>query len=201
MIRLTLLCHGATAATRAAAFPSDEPLEPRALDMARALRPAFAASRVLTSPALRARQTAEALGLAGAIDPALRDQDAGDWAGATLDQLLDRDRTGFARFLEDPRARPPGGESSANLAARIALWLDGFVSGHGDPGLGDPGRGVTLAITHAAVIRAAVIHVLGAPLESLRRIDVPPLSATELVSDGRRWLWRAARPPWTAAPD
>jgi broad specificity phosphatase PhoE len=191
MIRLTLLCHGATAAARAAAFPLDEPLEPRALHAARDLRGAFVPARALSSPALRARQTAEALGLSPEIEPALRDRDAGTWAGLTLEQVLDRDAAGLAAFLEDPRARPAGGESTADLVARVAGWLDGF----------DPGRGATLAITHAAVIRAAVLHALGAPAECFGRVDIPPLSATQLVSDGRRWLWRAARAPLSGAAD
>ncbi|KGM30735.1 histidine phosphatase, partial [Inquilinus limosus MP06] len=36
--RLTLICHGATAATRSGAFPADEPLEDRALLRAAALK-------------------------------------------------------------------------------------------------------------------------------------------------------------------
>lgn len=194
MIRLMLLCHGATAATRAAAFPLDESLEPRALDATRGLRGHFAAARVVSSPALRARQTAEALGLVAEIEPALRDQEAGDWAGLTPDRVFAQDAEGLTAFIADPHASAPGGESAADLVSRVAAWLDGFNSGQTDPG-----PGAVLAITHAAVIRAAVIHVLGAPLESLRRIDVPPLSTTGLVSDGRRWLWRAARERGTGA--
>jgi broad specificity phosphatase PhoE len=57
--RLTLTCDGATAATRVAAFPLDEPLEDRAPSRAAVLGQALRrADRALTSPALRARQTA-----------------------------------------------------------------------------------------------------------------------------------------------
>jgi broad specificity phosphatase PhoE len=57
--RLTLICDGATAATRVAAFPRDEPLEDRALSRAAVLGHGLRrADRALTSLALRARQTA-----------------------------------------------------------------------------------------------------------------------------------------------
>ncbi|PZQ46514.1 MAG: histidine phosphatase family protein [Rhodovulum sulfidophilum] len=185
MIRLTLLCHGATEATRAAAFPRDEPLEPRALAATRALRGTLSPARVRVSPALRTRQTAEALGFDGAtVDPALRDRDPGGWAGASLARLIARDPAAIEAFLTDPRARPGGdGDSTAGLVARLGDWL----------GRLPPEPGQTLAITHADVMRALVIHVLGAPLAAFGRVDVPPLTTLELVSDGRRWLWRAAR--------
>jgi broad specificity phosphatase PhoE len=185
MRRLTLLCHGATAATRAAAFPLDEPLEPRARTAARALRAGIAATPARTSPALRARQTAEALDLPAHVDPALRDCDYGRWAGLAIEALAEREPEAFAAFLTDPEARPHGGESIADLHARVAGWLDARLAG----------RGRLLAITHPGFIRAAIIATLGAPLQAFWRIDVPPLSTTELVSDGRRWTWRPARAP------
>jgi broad specificity phosphatase PhoE len=71
--RLTLTCDGATAATRVAAFPLDEPLEDRALSRAAVLGQALRrADRALTSPALRARQTAAALSLDAAVTPSAR---------------------------------------------------------------------------------------------------------------------------------
>jgi Histidine phosphatase superfamily (branch 1) len=71
--RLTLICDGATAATRVAAFPLDEPLEDRALSRAAVLGQALRrADRALTSPALRARQTAAALSLDAAVTPSAR---------------------------------------------------------------------------------------------------------------------------------
>lgn len=180
MIRLTLLVHGATAANRAATFPADEPLEPRARVAAEALRGRFTPSETLTSPALRARETAEALGLAARVEEALRDADAGRWVGLGMAEI---EPAAFAIYMSDPVARPHGGESLAGLIDRVAGWLDARV--------GVEGR--CLAVTHIAVARAAVIAVLGAPPSAFWRIDVPPLSATNLVSDGRRWTWRAAR--------
>jgi broad specificity phosphatase PhoE len=76
LVRLTMICNGATAATRQGSFPSDEPLEPRSITLAKAMRATLRrADRVWTSPALRARQTAAALSLDASVEPHLADQD------------------------------------------------------------------------------------------------------------------------------
>ncbi|MGK9167283.1 histidine phosphatase family protein [Inquilinus limosus] len=182
--RLTLICHGATAATRSGSFPDDEPLEARALAEAVALRPVLRrADRAWTSPALRARQTAAALGLEAVDEPTLRDCDYGRWARRRLEEVQREEPQGVAAWLADPDAAPHGGESLSALLRRAAAWLDARA--------GDGGHGI--AVTHAAVIRAAVLHALGAPALSFWRLDIAPLSATELSHDGRRWVWRAGR--------
>jgi len=55
--------------------------------------------------------------------------------------------------------------------------------------------GHTLAITHASIIRAAVLHILGAPFEAYWRIDIAPLTLTDLRKDQGRWLLRATGVP------
>lgn len=185
--RLSLICHGATAATRSGAFPADEPLEERALARAAALRPMIrSADRAWTSPALRARQTAAALGLEAVEEAALRDADAGRWAGRRLEEVQAVEPQGVVAWLSDPDAAPHGGEALSALLIRVAAWLDAR-SGDGGPGI---------AVTHAAVIRAAILQALGAPASSFWHIDIAPLSVTELSHDGRRWAWRASSLPF-----
>jgi broad specificity phosphatase PhoE len=180
--RLTMICSGATAATRHAAFPLDEPLEPQAVLLAQALGDQLRrADRVWSSPALRSRQTAQALGLQAVERLDLADQDMGSWSGKTLAAISQQQSENISTWLSDPAAAPHGGESIAGLSARIAALMDTL--------LGE--RGHTIAVTHPAVIRTAVLHVLGAPLESFWRIDCEPLSVTEFRSDGRRWALRA----------
>lgn len=186
-IRLTLICHGATAATRSGAFPADEPLEERALARTAALQPMIRrADRAWTSPALRARQTAAALGLDAAAEPALRDVDAGRWAGRRLQEIQAEEPESVIAWLADPDAAPHDGETLSALLGRAGAWLDARA-GDGGPGI---------AVTHAAVIRAAILHVLAAPASSFWRIDVAPLSLVELSHDGRRWAWRASSLPF-----
>lgn len=179
--RLTLICHGATAATRSGAFSDDEPLEPKAITAATALSGHLRrADRVLASPALRARQTAQALGLDALTDTALRDWDVGAWRGRALADLHAQAPQALAAWRGDPDAAPPGGESLNQLAARVAHWLGQLDrTGH------------VVAVTHAAVVRATLLAVLEAPTSAFWRLDVQPLSLTDLRTDGTRWTVRA----------
>jgi broad specificity phosphatase PhoE len=176
MRRLLLVRHAPTAATRASEFPVDEPLDERGLaDAARlgvALPPGCEA---LTSPALRCRQTAEAAGRREpTVEPALAECDFGAWGGRAL---ADVDEADAVAWMSDPRARPHGGESIAAFVARVSAWLDrqAQLDGH------------AVAITHGGVVKAAVVHALGAPLAAFWRIDAAPLTITELHAHDGRW--------------
>jgi broad specificity phosphatase PhoE len=184
--RVTLICHGATTAVRTAAFPGDEPLHERAA--AAATRLAGALRRIddaLTSPALRARQTAAALSLDATEDPMLRDCDYGRWTGRRVSDVEKEEPDAVVSWLTDVEAAPHGGESLAALHGRVAAWLGrcGRDGGH------------VVAVTHAAVIRAAIVHALGAPASSFWRMDIAPLSLTDLRWNDGRWTLRAMGMP------
>jgi broad specificity phosphatase PhoE len=175
-----LVRHATTVATRAVAFPGDEALDERgrmhAAALARALpnRP----GDPLSSPALRCLQTVAAAGLGDPrIEPALAECDFGAWAGRTLEELNADDPAGVAAWMTDPDATPHGGESHADVARRVGGWLDEQA--------GLDGRAV--AVTHGGVIKAALVHALGAPIAAFWRIDVTPLAITELHVHDRRW--------------
>jgi broad specificity phosphatase PhoE len=177
--RLFLVRHAATSATRAVAFPVDEPLDQRALSEAAALADVVPARLdVLCSPALRTRATAEAARLGEPrIDPALAECDFGAWAGRTLEDVGAGDPGGVGAWMTDPDAQPHGGESLSAFAARVAEWLDGQAALEGG----------AVAITHGGVVKAAVVHALGAPIEAFWRVDVAPLALTELHAHDGRW--------------
>jgi broad specificity phosphatase PhoE len=176
--RLTWICHAATAATRRAAFPADEPIEEKGAPPTLRLDRQDA---VFAGPELRVRQTVEALGLEASIEPALRDCDYGRWSGRPLAELETAEPAALAAWLADPTAAPHGGESFDDLTQRIGAWLD------------SPTRptGRVVAVTHPAVIRCGILHALAAPVSSFWRIDVPPLSRTLMLHDGRTWKLRA----------
>jgi hypothetical protein len=46
-------------------------------------------------------------------------------------------------------------------------------------------------VTHPVVIQAAMLAILGAPAPAFRNIDVAPLTALDIRSDGRRWAIRS----------
>jgi len=184
MTRLTFICHGATDAVRQARFPLDEALEDKAMIDARALAPAMPrADRILTSPALRARQTADALGLKAEVVPTLADCDYGRWAGQSIMTLQESEPDALSTWLTDTDAAPHGGESIRALHDRVAPWMQAqsALGGH------------AIAISHAPTIRVAVLIALGAPLSSFWHIDVEPLSAIRMTSNGTRWSLRFDR--------
>jgi broad specificity phosphatase PhoE len=178
-VRLELVCHASTSATRTAAFPADEPLDDRALRRLAVLASDDRrADRVLTSPALRARQTAEAMKLTATLDPELRDCDYGRWAGLGFDEVQAREPEAAAEWLRDPTATPHGGESREALMRRVAVWLGEQLAT----------KGKVLAVTHASVIRAAIVHAIEAGPRSFWRIDVAPLSVARLSGHDGRWI-------------
>jgi broad specificity phosphatase PhoE len=176
--RLDLLAHGASEATRTARFPDDEGLEPSAVGALQALRGRLRLyGQVLTSPARAARETAAALGFDAEVEMALSDCDYGRWRGLASKDLAEREPDAFAAWLGDPDAAPHGGESLAALMERTQAWLTQAMAR----------EGATLAITHAAIVRAATVNALGAGSTSFARIDVAPLSLARLSGHAGRW--------------
>jgi broad specificity phosphatase PhoE len=180
--RLTLISHAATDAQRRSAFPLDEPLEEREVAKIAALgwNPPRA-QRVVSGPERRAQQTAEALGLTAEVEVELRDCDYGEWRGCTLSEVELRQPEEVFAWLTDPGAAPHGGESILHLLTRIGGWLEEQRA---------PDH--TIAVTHAAVIRCAIVHALQAPPSAFWRVDIAPLSITDLRWNGRVWTVRSS---------
>jgi len=176
--RLDLLAHGASAATRGARFPDDDSLEASAVGALEALRGRLRPyAQVLTSPGRAARETAAALGFDAEVEMALSDCDYGRWRGLASKEVAEREANEFATWLADPAAAPHGGESFAALIERIGAWLTQALTR----------EGATLAVTHASVVRAAIVNALGAGSSAFARIDVAPLSLARLSGHGQRW--------------
>jgi broad specificity phosphatase PhoE len=188
--RLTLISHAPTEAQRRAAFPLDEPLDQREIAQVAALgwNPPRT-QRILSGPERRARETAEALGLSASIDLGLRDCDYGAWSGHDLSEVESRKPEDVVAWLTDPGAAPHGGESLLNLIDRTGRWLAE------NNGAGQLDAGHTLAITHPAVIRSAIVCALEAPPQAFWRIDIAPLSLTDLRFNGRVWTVRSTGCP------
>ena len=113
-------------------------------------------------------------------DKALNDCDYGTWRGRTLDEVTAADPAAVHAWLTDPRAVPHGGESTQDLLTRVGTWLDTLPRDHQR----------IVAITTPAVIKAAVVHAIHGTPASFWRIDVPPLSRTELSGRPTSWTLR-----------
>jgi broad specificity phosphatase PhoE len=176
--RLILICHASTDAVRHYAFPADEPLDALGRKSAVELAAHMPRNtRCWASPEQRTRQTAEALKLDAAPLPALRDCNYGAWTGSKFDEVLARDGDAVSKWLRDPDAAPPGGESISSVMRRVEEWLDDEIAISGQ----------SIIVTHATIIRAAIIHAIQAAPTSFWRIDIAPLSITRLSGTYGRW--------------
>jgi broad specificity phosphatase PhoE len=111
----------------------------------------------------------------------LADIDYGSWAGKQIDDVQTSDPEGLAAWLTNVNAAPHGGESLMHLIARVRQWMNGQTN-----------AGHIVAVTHPAVIRAAIICTLLAPSESFWKIEISPLSITDLRFNGKFWVMRSA---------
>jgi broad specificity phosphatase PhoE len=186
--RLTMIAQGATAASRRAAFPSDEALEPGALDGLSAPR-LWRDARVRLSPMRAASQTAQGLGLIGGVDKVLADADFGEWSGQTVSEVATTQPVLLERWITDPDFSCHGGESRAALRVRAQHFLQACAATTGQ----------TVAVTHAAIVRAVIIEVFEAPDAAYWKLDIAPLSMTDMRHDGRRWALRQMGLPLTCA--
>jgi broad specificity phosphatase PhoE len=183
--RITLICQSTTRALRAATFGGDGPLD----DVGRRKVEALAGvlgpvDRCWTSPAEGAQETAEVLGLSPVIDERLRDGDYGRWQGKPFNQILLKEPRKLVSWVRNPSTAPHGGEAIPQVMERVSSWMTDRMRD----------KGHTVAVTHALVIRAAIVHVIEAGLPSFWKIDVTPLSRTDLRTNGRRWVLRALTP-------
>lgn len=176
-VRLTLICQGASAATRTGAFPADEGLDAAGL---RAVTGMIGTVRRVdaawTGPGRAARETAEALGVEALVSTDLREIDYGVWAGRSTEELNPEQ---VVAWMGDPSAAPHGGESIAQAVARMEAWMMGLEQGR------------VLAVVPVSLARAAVVIALGAPVGAFWRVDVAPLGRVVLSGLGGRWNLQA----------
>ncbi|MFI7136800.1 bifunctional RNase H/acid phosphatase [Streptomyces massasporeus] len=138
---------------------------------------------VVSSPLARTRETAgivaARLGLDVSIDDGLRETDFGAWEGLTFAEVRERHPEDLNAWLASPDAEPTGGgESFAATATRLAATRDRLVAAHA-------GRTVLL-VTHVTPIKTLVRLALGAPPESLFRMELSAasLSVVAYYADG-----------------
>jgi len=119
----------------------------------------------------RSLRTAELLADESAIPirvrPALREIEMGDWQGLSRREIAERRPEDYAaRGRDIANFRPRGGESFADLAARVLPCWRELVE--------DRETQVVAIAGHAGVNRVILCHLLGAPLANLFRIAQRP---------------------------
>ncbi|MYY14487.1 MULTISPECIES: bifunctional RNase H/acid phosphatase [unclassified Streptomyces] len=186
-----LLRHGETVLTPEKRFSGsgggDPELSATGRDQAARAADAFATrgtvQEIVSSPLRRCRETAAAvadrLGLEVRIEEGLRETDFGAWEGLTFAEVRERFGSDLSAWLASPEAAPTGGgESFTEVAERVAATRDRLIAAYA-------GRTVLL-VTHVTPIKTLVRLALGAPPESLFRMELSPasLSVVAYYADG-----------------
>jgi probable phosphoglycerate mutase len=119
---------------------------------------------------LTARPIAEALHLSPVFDPRIREIYAGELQGLLRSEIAERYPEFHQAVQHDPwNARRPGGESMADLAARVQHFIDDLPDGR------------FVVVTHGGVIRALLKIVLRLENGSWRQFQIQNTSITRLL--------------------
>ncbi|OCX65977.1 hypothetical protein BFP70_07590 [Thioclava sp. SK-1] len=138
--------------------------------------------RWISSPAMRCVQTGQALGACEVVEDArLWEQDFGQWEGMAFDDLPDLGSLTRAQLSVH---RAPGGESFADICARIWPALDALAAL----------QARVAVVAHAGVVRAGLARALGSVEQGLT-FAVAPLSVTRITVHGADW--GVAQVNWT----
>lgn len=133
---------------------------------------------LVSSPLRRCRETAEAvagrLGLDVRVEDGLREADFGAWEGLTFAEVRERHPDDLGAWLRSTKAAPSGGgESFAEVSRRVAVARDKLLARYA-------GRTVLL-VTHVTPVKTLVRLALGAPPESLYRMELSPAALSEVA--------------------
>lgn len=131
---------------------------------------------VYSSPQERAVQTAGPLAARLHLDvtcsEALAEIDFGEWAGQRFEALAPDGRWGNWNSFRSGAPLPDGG-LMIQVQGRAVAALVALHSQHRDQ--------MVAVVSHSDVIKAAIAHYLGAPLDLLQRIEISPASVSVLA--------------------
>lgn len=186
---LILLRHGETALTPerrlSGSGGSDPALSETGSKQAGATAARLAADgtvrAVVSSPLRRCRETAAAaadrLGLPVEIDDELREADFGVWEGLTFAEIRARYPGEMAAWLRSPAAVPgETGEPFDAVTRRVESVRDRLLARYAGS--------TVLVVSHVAPLRTLIRLSLGAPPESLFRMELSAASLSTVAYSG-----------------
>ncbi|ANG62316.1 hypothetical protein A8C75_07290 [Marinobacterium aestuarii] len=183
---LICLRHGPTEWNRLKRLQGrhDEPLMPQSRsDFQRLKLPASLDGLAwYSSPLLRARETAQLLGLDAQIAPALIEMDWGDWEGQRITDLRLKDPAGMATMeTRGLDLRPPNGESPRQVQQRLTDWAESMrMAGCGRAG----------ALCHKGVIRALLAAACQWDMRGKAPVKLDYRCLQHFAWDGQQWHLR-----------
>ncbi len=181
---MLLVRHGVTPLTHRKAFSGRGGDDPELTDegheqaarVARWIARRHDVDAVVSSPLRRCRQSADAIaretGRRVVVDEGVIEASFGRWEGLTFAEVMREDPQGLEAWLSSPDVAPPGGDSFADVAARVERARDRLVDEHA-------GRTVVV-VSHVTPIKLLVRLALDAPMHVLRTMELAPASITEI---------------------
>jgi broad specificity phosphatase PhoE len=127
--------------------------------------------RVLSSDLCRAAETAtivcRALGLpAPTMDARLRERSFGVFEGLTRDECIGRYPAEWARYEQDRRLHPPGGEPQEEVAARFEAAVSEALAAQSES------NGALLIVAHGGALRSFLSVRFGRPFPAIANVGV-----------------------------
>jgi probable phosphoglycerate mutase len=133
---------------------------------------------IYSSPQERALETARAIAAAAGRDvrvaAELDEIDYGEWTGRSIDSLASSQRWLSFNTMRSI-TRIPQGESILEVQARIVGFMQVLRERHPEAALA--------LVSHADVIRAALVYYMGVPLDLMLRFEISPASLTIMDVD------------------
>ena len=172
---LLLVRHGRTDANAQGLLLGrlDPPLSEEGREQAAALAAKIPdGARVIASPLLRTRQTAEAFGLPVELDERWIELDYGELDGLPL---RDVPADLWREWRADPAFAPPGGESLAALGVRVRAACADLVD--------EIRERDVVVVSHVSPIKAAIAWALGAGDDLSWRLFVQVASIARIGAD------------------
>lgn len=168
-----LMRHGETPWNREGRVMGHNPIEldeegrrqvESAIPLARVLSPDL----IVSSPLIRARQSADIIASGIGVNPVIEDPrlsevEYGRWQGMVYDDLIKDEH--YIHYRERPLDEPtPGGETMYDVQARGVEAVHHTIAAN-------PGKRV-LFVSHGDIIRTVLCHFMNLGLENFRRIRI-----------------------------
>lgn len=147
------------------------------------------AERVEAVVASPVRRTAESAAIVGEVlgrpvveEPGFAEMEFGHWDGLTFGEVAARHQAEMDAWLGSLDVAPSGGESFRTVEARVLAGLERTLASYA-------GRTVVV-VSHVTPIKTLVAQAMGAPLESVFRMELSPASVTVVAHypDGKSSL-------------
>ncbi len=179
---IDLIRHGEPVGGRAIRGNSvDDPLSELGWQQMRSAVVGYTAwQEIVSSPLIRCKDFANELSLnlkiPLSIENNLKEVGFGAWEGRIQNEIKESNADEYRLFYLDPvNNRPAGAESLSKFYTRVIDSYKKLLNQHS-------GKHI-LIVAHAGVVRAIIIHILQAELNSMYRIKVHNAGITRIVHD------------------